>query len=121
MPKHITKAARAYKVEIFMAGNITLAQLFCEEYCNEVGLCVTVTPTTYVFTGGQEEGFIVGLINYARFATDNHEKDRIDIWSHAMSLADRLKTALGQGSYTVQNDKVSHFYSEREVDVGPQS
>lgn len=35
--------------------------------CNVIGLCVTVTPTTFIYKDGNEPGVIVGLINYPRF------------------------------------------------------
>ena len=41
----------------------------CQKYCNEVGLCVTITPTNFVYVDGQEEGCFIGLINYPRFPT----------------------------------------------------
>jgi hypothetical protein len=31
------------------------------------GLCVTIEPTTYMYTGGEEAGYVVGLVNYPRF------------------------------------------------------
>ncbi len=42
---------------------------FLQEYINRVGLCVTVTPTTFLYKDGKEEGVIIGLINYPRFPT----------------------------------------------------
>ena len=40
----------------------------CLEYCSEVGLCVTVTPTKFIYKNGNEPGCIIGFINYPRFA-----------------------------------------------------
>ncbi len=40
---------------------------FLQTYTDRVGLCVTVTPTTFVYTNGREEGAIIGLISYPRF------------------------------------------------------
>jgi hypothetical protein len=42
---------------------------FLQEYVNRVGLCVTVTPTTFIYKDGREEGAVIGLINYPRFPT----------------------------------------------------
>ena len=50
-----------------MAGDIEVARKVCHDFCDELGWCVTVTPTTYVYRGREEAGFIVGAINYARF------------------------------------------------------
>lgn len=98
----------AYPVSIFMAGAVDNAKAICREYCDQVGLCVTVTPTTYVYTNGEEDGFIVGLINYARFPSDAAEIER-----KAKELADSLRGSLGQESYTIQTPTESRWYSWR--------
>jgi len=59
--------ADAYKIEIFIGGDHNKALDICEAFCTRVGLCVTVEPTTYVYSGGRCKGVRVGLINYARF------------------------------------------------------
>ena len=38
-----------------------------QDWVDSVGMCVTVTPTEYIYTGGREPGIIVGFINYPRF------------------------------------------------------
>ena len=58
---------------IFVAGDIAIIKQICREHCFEVGLCVTVTPTDYIYTGGEEAGAIIGLINYPRFPEDAHK------------------------------------------------
>ena len=87
----IDKMVFAYKAEIFMGGDLDEAIYACRDYCAR-GLCVTVTPTTYAFTGGTCEGVIVGLINYGRFPTH----DYMEIWEQAYSLAMFLKERLGK-------------------------
>jgi hypothetical protein len=67
-----------------------------QAYCDEVGLCVTLTPTEYVYTKGGEPGCIVGLINYPRFPST-----RKQIRDHALVLGERLRVALGQFKVTV--------------------
>ncbi len=67
-----------------------------QAYCNEVGLCVTVTPTTFVYTGGREPGAAIGLINYPRFPS-SPEKIR----EHALALAKQLKDRLGQWKVSI--------------------
>jgi|SRR3989338_6026358 len=42
---------------------------FLQEYVNRVGLCVTVSPTTFIYKDGREDGVVIGLINYPRFPT----------------------------------------------------
>ncbi len=76
------------------------------------GLCVTVTPTTYVYTGGVEEGVCVRLIQYPRFP-----KDERDIFSTAVRLAEFLRAAMCQHSYTIETPHESHFFSARVAEA----
>jgi len=85
-----------YEAKIFIAGDYATAQQVCREFCHEFGACVTVTPTEYVYTGGQEAGVIVGFINYPRFPQTGDQ-----IKMRAFKLADRLRERLCQHSYTI--------------------
>jgi hypothetical protein len=62
-----------------------------QTYVDKVGLCVTVTPTNFVYKNGREPGVIVGLINYPRFPSEPSE-----IIDHAIALGDILKEGLEQ-------------------------
>jgi len=68
----------------------------CSAYVNSVGLCVTVTPTEFIYVDGGEPGAVVGLINYPRFPATP-----ADIEFHALELARALKDALGQNRVSV--------------------
>ena len=103
------KSCPSYPVSIFMAGDYDQAKRICGEFCDEVGLCVTVTQTAYVYTGGEETGFIVSLINYPRFPSSPFE-----IGAKAVALADRLRVQLGQESYSIQYPDQTVFHSWRE-------
>jgi hypothetical protein len=72
------------------------ARAVAQAYCNEVGLCVTLTPTEYIYTAGGEPGCIVGLINYPRFPSSPQ-----DIEIKALVLAEKLRVALGQFKVSV--------------------
>ena len=65
-------------------------------YADEVGLCVTVTKTTFVYTKGKEPGVIVGLINYPRYPSEP-----ASIRKHALALAERLQQGLSQNRLSV--------------------
>lgn len=49
------------------------------------GLCVTCTPTTFYYNGGQEPGIIVGIINYPRYPFSDEKIRRL-----ALELAEEL-------------------------------
>jgi hypothetical protein len=97
-----------YPVTIYMAGDIERAREVCRRYCDGVGLCVTLTATEYIYTNGQESGFVVGLINYARFPSE-----AVEIEAKAETLADQLREWLGQESYTIQTATRSTWHSWR--------
>lgn len=65
----ITKVEPTYWVKIYSSGPIEAAKQVIREECLRQGLCVTVEPTTYIYTGGEETGFVIGLVNYPRFPT----------------------------------------------------
>ena len=69
----------------------------CHSLCDEIGLCVTVTPTEFIYTSGLEDaeggepGAAIGLINYPRFPSDEQE-----IRATAIRLASMLLRELSQ-------------------------
>lgn len=65
----IERSVPTYTARIYMSGPIEAAKQVIREECFRVGLCVTIEPTTYIYTGGEEPGFVVGLLNYPRFPT----------------------------------------------------
>ncbi len=112
MNREIQKESVAYAVSIFIGcDDVRDAQLICEDYCTDVGLCVTVTETTFCYRDGRCPGVIIGLINYARYP-----KGRVEIFQTAADLAYKLKHGLRQGSFTVQDDERSVFVSDRDED-----
>ena len=100
--------APSHPISIFIAGDHDRAKQICREFCMNIGACVTVTPTAYIYTGGEEAGVVVGLINYPRFPADYR-----DILAKARQLADDLMHGLCQHSYTIQTPTETHWYSRR--------
>lgn len=52
---------------IYIAGPSEVAKQLLRQECMRSGLCVTVEPTHFIYTGGEEAGYVVGLVNYPRF------------------------------------------------------
>lgn len=105
----IRKEALSYSIRIYMAGDCARAVEIARYHCDENPWCVTISPTTYCYTGGTEEGFIVGLINYPRFPS---LPDRM--WLEAEAIAHRLCEALGQQSYSMEAPDRTVWVSHRE-------
>lgn len=76
---------------------------YLHDYCNKIGFCVTVAPTTYIYTWepasgcvGEEPGCVVGIINYPRFPTES-----AILRSRAIEIARGLLKLLEQGKVSV--------------------
>jgi hypothetical protein len=72
-------------------GRYLIAKKVCQEYCDDVGLCVTIKKVDYIYKDGNEPGIEVGLINYPRF---EETSSRIDY--HAKILANELMLKFNQ-------------------------
>ena len=82
---------------IWVAGDHHKAVELCREFCGHTPLRVTVTPTTYVCTGGAEEGVCVRSIQYPRFPEDEESRT-----NKVIDLAEFLRSRLCQHSYCVE-------------------
>lgn len=68
----------------------------CQQYCDEIGFCVTVTEIEFIYTDGNEPGVAIGCINYPRFP-DMPE----NILHRALELAGRFLYAFNQYKVSV--------------------
>ena len=107
----ISKECSTYQVKIYIAGPIEVAKQILREECNKEGLCVTIEPTLYIYTQGEEQGYVVGLINYPRFPKSTEE-----IYQQAKELGSKLLQETYQGSFTIVATDRTEFFSIREVD-----
>lgn len=90
---------------IYMSGPIAIAEQVCREECQS-GLCVTIEPTKFIYTGGEELGFVIGLINYPRFPSEQSV-----ITDRAKSIAMKLMERLCQHSSLVMTPDCTDWYS----------
>lgn len=60
------KTVPSFNVDIHMAGDIVHAGQIIQRYAAETGLCVTLTPQSFIYTGGREEGFKVGFTSWCK-------------------------------------------------------
>ena len=100
--------AQTYTAAIYIAGDIDTVRATCREFCM-TGLCVTVEPVEFIYTGGSEMGACIGLINYPRFPAEPYA-----IWVKAEALADRLMNDLCQHSYSIVATDKTVWKSRRE-------
>jgi hypothetical protein len=82
-------------VQIFLAGDLSDIRRACRLFVMQ-GLCVTVEPTEFIYTGGSETGAAIRLVNYPRFPSDE-----ATLMQKAEALAGELIEAACQWSALV--------------------
>lgn len=102
------KIATTYQIKIYLSGSLELIKNACREYCL-IGLCVTVTPTLFIYTAGEEFGVEIGLLNYPRF------EDSVEgLLKKATELAAKCRDAAFQHSYLIVTPEMSIWNSTRK-------
>ncbi len=82
----------------------------CDEWVNEIGDCVTITPTEFRYLNGNEPGVIIGYIQYPRFPRSADEIDE-----RAIELAERLMLKLKQNRVTITTPRDSIMLINSEL------
>ncbi len=99
----------AFSIQIYMAGDLFAIEQACRSYCMEKGFCVTVTPTKFIYTGGEETGVCVGIVNYPRFPATEGE-----LIEHAKALTEKLITAAFQWTALIVTSRQSIWFTCKE-------
>jgi hypothetical protein len=95
---------------IYLSGPIEIAKQVIREECLREGLCVTIEPTTFIYTGGEESGYVIGLINYPRFP-----KSQQEIAERADNLSEILLDLTFQHSALVMTPSSTRWITKREA------
>ena len=107
------KKCESFSVDIWIAGDIATIERSLREYCFDFGFCVTVTPTKYIYKGGQEDGVVVGIRNYPRFP-----KEQQVLMNQAVSIAKELIKSTYQWSCMIVGPEETVWLSNRPDDKG---
>ena len=84
-----------YQIKIYLSGPIEVAKQVIREHLLERPLCVTIEPNTFIYTGGEEAGYVVGLLNYPKFPTPPNELNvRADILAELLLKKTFQRSAL---------------------------
>ena len=102
------KEEKSYWVFLYIAGNINSIEMICREYVY-MGLCVTVEPIKFIYTGGAEDGARIGFIQYARFPNTTGK-----IFDHAIELGKIIAERNYQCSFTVLDPYSSVYFSNKD-------
>lgn len=102
-----TRQEPSFEIKIFIAGDYNRIKHVCSDFVTEVGLCVNIKKTDYVYTYGEQSGAEIGLISYPKFQTEFEEQR-----NKAMKLCKLLMNACNQKSATILDNKQA-LYLER--------
>ena len=104
-----TEISQTYTVRLYLSGPIEVAKQAIRADTLRAGLCVTIEPTTYIYTGGEEAGYVVGLLNYPRFPCEPQALEDL-----ARDLMHKLLTATHQHSALMVTPERSEWITVRE-------
>jgi hypothetical protein len=107
MKPQVEQKVKTYQVKIYLSGSIETIKNICREYCLK-GLCVTINPTLFIYTGGEEYGVEIGLINYPRF-----KDEEVNILNKAKELAELCRDGSFQHSYLIVDSNETIWNSTR--------
>lgn len=104
----VEKTSATHWVKLYLSGPIEIAKQVIREDALRQGICVTIEPTLYMYTGGEEHGYVVGLLNYPRFPLSVDELNE-----RGRMLLRRLLQATHQQSALMMTPDVTEWISIR--------
>lgn len=107
-----TETAETYVIRLYLSGPIEVAKQALRAECLAAGLCVTIDPTHFIYTGGEEAGFVVGLLNYPRFPKTPEQLTR-----RARDVMYLLLEATHQHSALMVTPDTSEWITKREPEA----
>ncbi len=107
--KWMTGRCETWTAHIYVGGDISHARQKLRELCFPKGLCATITPTEYMYAGGEESGFVVGMIQYPPFMET--EKGLLE---KAVKVGKALAENAFQWSFTIVTKEKTFYFSRRK-------
>lgn len=96
--------SKSFFATIHIAGDVDQAEFLCRQWVMK-GACVQISPCTYVYTGGVEDGMTVRIMQYPRFERPEHE-----ILDMAVELGSFLAQELCQISFSLETPYNTTYY-----------
>jgi len=104
-----TETQSTFAPRIYLSGPIEVAKQIIRQDCLREGLCVTIEPTHFIYSGGEEIGYMVGLINYPRFPSTPEA-----LRTRARRLTERLLAGTYQHSALLMDAHQTEWITIRE-------
>lgn len=71
-------------------------------------MCVTVRQQKFIYTGGEEDGAVISLINYPKYPKKENE-----IWGASLELAKNLRQEACQDLFLIMDKHNTYWFSNR--------
>lgn len=95
---------------IYISGPLNVIEQVCRDFfMNDTECCATVDPTKFIYTGGEQTGAVIQLINYPRFPSTPAV-----VQATAERLAKKLLIATHQIAALVMTPHETIYYSLKE-------
>lgn len=94
----------------FLEWDFSSLENFIQNHVNDLGECITITPTRYIYTNGNENGVVIGYINYPRFP-----KDEAELIKRSLDLAEKLMFKFNQCRVTVTTPNKTYMLLNTEL------
>ncbi len=114
------KILKSYNVQVWcglkerdteVLHTIEEVNAICQKFVDEVGECVSVTPTEFIYTKGNENGVVIGFIQYPRFP-----RKKKQIKKRAIQLGTMLIFELNQYKVTVTTPSKSYMLENKTLE-----
>lgn len=115
-----------YDVQIYIGSQSGYTELLhskakiehlCQSFCDTNKVAVTITETKFIYPGGDEPGYIIGLINYPRFPSTEDEvlKSAEDLAYWLMERLDQFRCSIFTPDtiYLLENKNVNPELQDR--------
>lgn len=109
MIETLRKEENTYWAKIYLSGPIEVAKQIIRRECKKEGLCVTIEQSLFIYTGGEENGYVIGLLNYPRFPSVPDK-----ILKRAEELAALLLEETYQNSALIMSPQRTFWITDRE-------
>lgn len=107
------KNCDSYCVKIYIAGCYSIIKQACHDFVKEQPLCINLKRVEYIYTGGEESGVVIEIINYARFP-----KTEAEINNTALSLGNFIKDKANQKSFSIVTPTKSTYINGENLEHG---
>jgi len=110
--KWATGNCKTWTAQIWIGGDIVPARQKLREMCFPKGLCATIIPTEYMYAGGEEKGFVVGIIQYPPFM-----ESESSLLEKAKKVGKAIAENAYQWSFSIVTPDKTYYFSRRKRTV----